>query len=168
MDRTAPPSPTIIQPGEARSFWQPLPANGFVECLLSGSAVGAATPFELGTQTVAAGGEVREHLHPDNDEVIVALVGEGRALVEGVIHPMTKGTALFLPRGTAHGFFAAPDQDLVFMWLIMPGGLESFFESIGRPRARGESPPAPFHRSVSGTDGSVVSRRRDSRGRSDS
>ena len=28
----------------------------------------------------------------------------------------------------------------------MPGGLEDFFARIGRPRAEGDTPPAPFPR----------------------
>ena len=32
------------------------------------------------------------------------------------------------------------------MWVLAPGGLEDFFEGIGRPRAAGEPVPKPFAR----------------------
>ena len=37
-------------------------------------------------------------------------------------------------------------SDLKMMWVLMPGGLEDFFQAIGRPRQRDEAPPAPFAR----------------------
>jgi hypothetical protein len=35
---------------------------------------------------------------------------------------------------------------LTFVWYFMPGGLDDFFEQIGRPRQPGEPAPAPFPR----------------------
>lgn len=35
---------------------------------------------------------------------------------------------------------------MVFLWLMMPGGLEVFFERIGRKRQEGDAKPAPFPR----------------------
>ena len=35
----------VVQPGEAPSFWQPVPANGFVEVLVAPSRVPMDTPF---------------------------------------------------------------------------------------------------------------------------
>ena len=32
------------------------------------------------------------------------------------------------------------------MWVLMPGGLEDFFQAIGRPRTAGEPAPEPFAR----------------------
>jgi hypothetical protein len=32
------------------------------------------------------------------------------------------------------------------LWVVTPPGLEKFFEAIGRPRAAGQAPPAPFER----------------------
>jgi len=87
----------VVQPDDARSFWQPVPANGFVRCMLAASEIGAQTPFSMGTQLVDAGGFVREHVHPDNEEVIFVLEGSGEALLDGVDKvPMVKGTCIFL------------------------------------------------------------------------
>lgn len=136
----------VVQPGEARSFWQPVPANGFVRCILDQAATGAETPFAMGTQTVDPGCHVREHVHDANEEVIFVLDGEGEARIEGARHRMERGSCFFLGRGRTHSFHNTGDGPLTFLWLMLPGGLETFFARIGRPRAEGEAPPAPFPR----------------------
>lgn len=149
MPDPASPSPAhlvILQPEESPSFWQPVPANGFVRCLLDQAATGSETPFAMGTQTVDPGCHVREHVHDANEEVILVLEGRGEAHVEGAHHPMMPGTCFFFPRGRPHAFHNTGEGPLTFLWLIMPGGLESFFARIGRPRTHWEAPPAPFPR----------------------
>ena len=42
----------IVGPEEADSFWQPVPANGFIRNILNQKGVGARSDFSLGTQTV--------------------------------------------------------------------------------------------------------------------
>ncbi len=142
------PAPLVIlQPGEATSYWQPVPANGFVQCLLESGTIGAETPFAMGTQTVDAGCFVREHQHPANEEVILVLEGRGEALLDGSrTEPMEKGTCLFIGKGRPHRFQAAVEAPLTFLWLMLPGGLETFFARIGRARQPGDAPPVPFPR----------------------
>ncbi|WP_424811170.1 cupin domain-containing protein [Roseococcus sp. YIM B11640] len=141
-------APLVIVPPEGgRSFWQPVPANGFVRCLLSSQEIGSESAFAMGTQTVDAGCFVREHMHPDNEEVIFVLEGRGEALLDGKNrHPMEKGSCFFLGKGRPHRFEASADGPLVFMWLMMPGGLETFFERIGREKQLGDPKPDPFPR----------------------
>ncbi|PZW48021.1 Cupin domain-containing protein [Humitalea rosea] len=137
----------IVQPDDAVSFWQPVPANGFVRCLLASKEIGAETPFSMGTQTVDPDCFVREHVHPDNEEVIFILEGHGEALLDGKDkHPLNKGTCLFIGRNRPHRFQASGDGQMTFMWLMMPGGLETFFARIGRARKPGDPAPAPFPR----------------------
>jgi mannose-6-phosphate isomerase-like protein (cupin superfamily) len=136
----------IRQPEEAPSYWQPVPANGFVRCILDQAMTGSETPFAMGTQTVDPGCHVREHLHDANEEVIFVQAGEGEAHIEGAIHPMRPGSCFFFPRNRAHSFHNTGTGPLTFMWLIMPGGLETFFARIGRPRHADEAPPTPFPR----------------------
>lgn len=133
---------------EGASFWQPVPANGFVRCLLSGESLGAHTAFSMGTQTIAPGGcYVREHAHDRNEEVIFFFAGSGgRAVIEGKSYPATPGTALFLGKQTPHSFVNDGTDDLCFAWFLMPGGIEAFFEGIGRPREPGQPAPEPFAR----------------------
>lgn len=136
----------IVQPAEGRSFWQPVPANGFVRVLLSSAEIGSEAPFAMGTQTVDPGCYVREHVHPENEEVIFVLEGEGTALIEGREHPMAKGSCFFLGKGRPHRFQASEAGPMTFMWLILPGGLETFFARIGREKLPGDAKPDPFPR----------------------
>jgi len=137
---------TIRQPEDQPSYWQPVPANGFVQCILDSAMTGAETPFAMGTQTVDPGCHVREHMHDRNEEVIFVLDGQGEARIEGSAHVMTKGSCFFFPRNRPHSFHNTGTGPLTFMWLILPGGLETFFARIGRERKAGETPPAPFPR----------------------
>lgn len=134
----------IVQPDEGDSFWQPVPANGHVELKSSGSEGGAN--FDCGVQSVAPGGHVREHAHDGHEELIFVYEGTGTAVVNGETHPMQAGTTLHLRSMHRHKFINTGDEALRFFWVLMPGGLTSFFASIGRSRMPGEPPPAPFPR----------------------
>lgn len=134
----------VVQPDEGRSFWQPVPANGYVELKVIEQAGG--NRFDCGMQSVAAGGFVREHAHSDHNELILVYQGSGKALINGEEHIMQPGTALYLKPEHSHKFVNTGDEELRFFWVLMPGGLSEFFQTIGRERAPGEDAPEPFAR----------------------
>lgn len=146
----------VVHPGDATaaaasggsSYWQPVPANGFIDVLVAPDRVAMEHPLGLGTQTVPPGSYVREHSHDRNEEVLYFLRGRGRAVLDGgekevALQP---GVAIFVGRNRRHMFINDGDEDLQFLWLIVPNGLETFFREIGRVRAAGEPVPAPFPR----------------------
>jgi quercetin dioxygenase-like cupin family protein len=135
----------VVQPGSGPSYWQPVPANGHADPALHP----AVTRFEglsMGYQTIAAGGRIREHSHDDQIELQICFRGRGRVVVDGVSHPLTRGTACFLGYDVRHEILNESDEELVLLWVVSPPGLEHFFEAIGRPRQTGEPTPAPFAR----------------------
>jgi quercetin dioxygenase-like cupin family protein len=136
----------IVQPGEAESHWQPVPANGFVEVLLAPHNTAMETKFGFGRQSVAPGCYVREHSHDRNEEVIHVVAGMGHAVIGGETHAMRPGTTFFLGRNRVHMFVNDGRVPLEFVWLLLPNGLETFFAEIGRPRSAGEAEPDPFPR----------------------
>ena len=136
----------VVGPTGGESFWQPVPANGFVRNILNQATTGGAANFSIGTQTVAAGCFIREHTHADNEEIIFVLDGHGIARLDGIDHPIEKGSAVYIGRNRRHHFLAAADRPLTFLWLMMPGGLDRFFAAIGRPRTLTDAAPAPFPR----------------------
>ncbi|WP_062270031.1 cupin domain-containing protein [Endozoicomonas arenosclerae] len=136
----------VFLPGEAESFWQPEPANGFVELRVSKHSSIASSRFETGIQVVSPGGYVREHQHNDQEELILVFEGEGIALVEGQEYPMCSGTTIYLAPHGRHKFTNTGKGPLKFFWVFMPEGLASFFARIGRPKKPGESVPASFSR----------------------
>ncbi len=146
---TAPQGSRLITtPETAESYWQPVPANGFVSVLLAPHLVNMATPFSMGTQTVAPNSFVREHAHGDNEEVIYVLSGQGTAVMDGGADetPMTPGTMLYFGRNRQHKFVNTGETDMTFLWVMMPAGLETFFAAIGKKRTAGDPAPANFPR----------------------
>jgi quercetin dioxygenase-like cupin family protein len=136
----------VVPPGQGESYWQPVPANGHIEVLVAPHRVGMDHKFAFGTQTVAPGCHVREHAHDRNEELIYVLSGTGRAVLDGESMPMRPGCTIFLGKNRRHMFVNDSSEDLRWVWLIVPNGLEDFFQAIGRPRAEGEPAPPPFAR----------------------
>ncbi|HEX8166336.1 MAG TPA: cupin domain-containing protein [Beijerinckiaceae bacterium] len=136
----------IVGPQEGDFFWQPVPANGFVRNILSRATTGAAADFSIGTQTVAPGCFIREHTHAREEEIIVVLEGRGVARVDGVEHPIEKGSAVYIDRNRRHHFLNPHAEPMTFLWILLPGGLDRFFAEIGRPMAPGDPAPEPFPR----------------------
>lgn len=136
----------VVQPGSAESHWQPVPANGFIDVIFAPHRVAMEHKIGLGTQTVAVASHVREHAHDRNEEVIYVLRGEGRAVIDGEEHRMVAGSAFFIGKNRRHMFINEGQDEMSFLWLIVPNGLEDFFRLIGRQRQDGEPAPEPFAR----------------------
>ncbi len=136
----------VAGPTEGDSFWQPVPANGYIRNIFSQALLGAATDYAMGTQTIPPGCFIREHTHAVNEEVIFVLDGRGVARIEGIEHPLEKGSSVHVGRNVKHHFLNPHTEPMTFLWFIVPGGLDRFFAEIGRPRREGEPEPEPFPR----------------------
>ena len=135
----------VMQPDEGKSFWQPVPANGHADPKLVPDDTGF-NGLSMGFQTIAPGCRVREHSHPDQIELQICFKGSGTVRLDGEPHPISPGAACFLGYDVKHEIVNDTGDELVMMWVIAPGGLEKFFETIGRPRGAGEPAPEPFAR----------------------
>jgi quercetin dioxygenase-like cupin family protein len=135
----------VVQPEGGASYWQPVPASGHADPMLTPANTGFAS-HSMGYQTIAPGGRVREHSHGDQVELQICFRGRGRVVVDGEVHPLVEGTACFLGPDVKHEIINDGPDDLVMLWVISPPGLEHFFATIGRPRRPGEPAPAPFAR----------------------
>jgi quercetin dioxygenase-like cupin family protein len=136
----------ILGPDEGKSFWQPVPANGYVRNLFSNTTIASSNRFAMGTQTVAPHSFIREHTHDRNEEIIFVLRGRGICRLDGEEHPIEEGSCVFLGHNRRHHFLNPNDEPMTFLWVFVPGGLDDFFEQIGRPRQPGEPAPEPFPR----------------------
>jgi mannose-6-phosphate isomerase-like protein (cupin superfamily) len=136
----------ILGPQEGESHWQPVPANGFVRNLFANSRIASVNKFSVGTQTIAPRSFIREHTHDRNEEIIFVVEGRGVCRLDGVEHPIEKGSCVFLGHGRKHHFLNPYGEPMTFFWVFMPGGLDDFFAEIGRPRSPGEPAPEPFAR----------------------
>ena len=122
----------VMQPGQAPSYWQPVPANGHADPTLFPANTGF-DGLAMGYQTVAPGGRVREHSHGGQVELQICVRGRGRVVVDGVSHALVPGTACFLGYDVKHEILNEGDDELVMLWVVSPPGLETFFAAIGRP-----------------------------------
>lgn len=136
----------IVGPTEGDSYWQPVPANGYIRNILNQKMLNAKGDFSIGTQTLPPGCFVREHTHAHNEEIIHVVEGKGIARIEGVEHPIEKGATVYIGMGHKHHFLNPNKEPMTFLWIITPGGLDQFFAEIGRLRKPGEAAPAPFPR----------------------
>jgi quercetin dioxygenase-like cupin family protein len=143
------PSSHVVRPGEGESYWQPVPANGFVEIRVSHRRDPGIGGLASGVQVVAPGCHIREHVHPDQEELLFFFRGEGEAVIDGVAHPVGPGTTVYIAKGHRHMFVNKGAGELEFCWVMTPGGddgLDDFFARIGRRRQPGEPAPEPFAR----------------------
>src|SRR5262249_27883179 len=73
----------VVGPEEGDSFWQPVPANGFIRNIFSQVSVGARSNVSIGTQTLPPGCFIREHTHAKQEEIIYVVEGRGVARIDG-------------------------------------------------------------------------------------
>ncbi len=146
MSDSEPGAAFVCQPDEGESFWQPVPANGYAEVRVSKRDSPKVQGFSSGIQVIAPGCHIREHQHGAEQELLFFFEGRGKVLVNGVEHPVRPGTTAYLGPWNRHKIVNDSQADLKMLWVLVPGGLEDFFQAIGRPRTPGEPAPAPFPR----------------------
>ena len=146
---TEPGKAHVVRPDEAESFWQPVPANGYVEVRLSHRRDPTITNLSTGIQVIAEGCYIREHVHPHQEELLFFFEGTGEAVIDGEAHPLVPGTTVYVGAGRWHKFVNTGKGALKMNWVMVPGGddgLDDFFARIGRHRKPGEPAPEPFAR----------------------
>jgi quercetin dioxygenase-like cupin family protein len=146
MQDDQPTEAVVVQPDQGEIYWQPVPANGFIELKISQRNGLTHNHFDCGVQSVAPGCFVREHAHNAHEELIFVYQGNGKAIVDGIEHVMQPGTTLYLDPLRPHEFINTGDRELRFFWVLLPGGLSEFFAAIGRRRQNGDTAPEPFPR----------------------
>jgi quercetin dioxygenase-like cupin family protein len=91
----------------------------------AGSATGSSN-LALGTQQVTRGAGIPVHRHLEMEEAFYVLEGSGTVTLNDARHTFEKGATVFIPRNTWHGF-DNPEQELLFLWIVAPAGLDGFF-----------------------------------------
>lgn len=95
-------------------------------------AVTGASNLAMGTQQVMAGSGIPIHRHFKMDEAFLVLEGGGTVILNDIRHPFEKGTTIFIPKNTWHGF-ENPDYELLVLWVVTPAGLDGFFRDTCNP-----------------------------------
>ena len=101
---------------------------------------GALDMFEM---TVPPGGAMPvAHYHKDWDETAYGIEGEVTFTVAGVAQPLKPGEALYIPKGTVHGFDNTSGKPARCLCVLTPGVLgPEYFEELGSYIATLKGPP---------------------------
>ncbi|NYT66830.1 helix-turn-helix domain-containing protein [Alcaligenaceae bacterium] len=79
----------------------------------------------------AAGHHVSRSAHAD-DLLLYCMGGEGCVQVNGVVHPVTKGSLIMLPKGVAHSYGASLQQPWTMYWIHFSGlDVAAFWQHLG-------------------------------------
>jgi mannose-6-phosphate isomerase-like protein (cupin superfamily) len=70
--------------------------------------------------SIPPAGEIGEEVHPDVDQVLVFVEGEGVAVLEGQRSPMSPGRLVHVPAGTRHNFVNEGSVDLKLYTVYAP------------------------------------------------
>ena len=69
------------------------------------------------------------HMHPLLDEVIYVIAGTIRVRLEDRVEQAATGACVFIPKGTPHTWAVTGDAPARMLVVVMPAGLEQFFDS---------------------------------------
>ena len=75
---------------------------------------------QIVVMSIPPAGEIGEEVHPDVDQVLVFVEGEGVAVLEGQRSPMSPGRLVHVPAGTRHNFVNEGSVDLKLYTVYAP------------------------------------------------
>ena len=82
------------------------------------------------------------HRHSREDEISIVLAGRLGAKLGDDIVMATAGSYLLKPRGQWHTYWNAGETDLTFCELLVPAGVEGYFDRLSRLFADDNAPDA--------------------------
>src|ERR687893_915395 len=127
---TAPQYPTAL--GQPRWFFGMLAE-------VKASAADTADQYTLVEITAPPGLEAPLHVHYTEDEGFYVLEGSVTIVVGDDTVELSSGQHAFGPRDVPHRFTVGPDGARM-IWVLTPGGFESFVEEVSVPA---EAPTVP-------------------------
>jgi len=110
---------------------------------LKASAEHTGGAYSLTDSVVPSGGGPPPHVHHQEHEAFWVLEGELEVQVGESTFRANAGSFVHLPKGIPHAYQNIGTGPARFLTLMVPGGLETFFEDLGKPGTELSSPP-PF------------------------
>lgn len=123
-----------LGPGEGDARWVGNELDTF-----KATAATTGGLFGLKESLAKRGGGPPLHVHEHEDEACYVLEGEITFFVGDEVIPVSAGTWLYLPRRIPHTLRIESDEARM-LWLVVPGGFESFFTETFPPVTAGSSP----------------------------
>ena len=127
-----------IAEGEGKMLWV---ADELMTFKVSSEDTGGM--YALTDSVVPPQGEAPLHVHHREDEAFWVLDGELEILVGEDTFRASAGSFVYLPKGIRHAYKNVGTGPARFLTLIVPGGLEKFFEEVDKPGTDLSTPP-PF------------------------
>jgi mannose-6-phosphate isomerase-like protein (cupin superfamily) len=78
------------------------------------------THSQVVLMTIPSGGEIGEEVHPDTDQTLVFVEGEGAAILAGETSQVHPGSLVFVPAGTKHNFRNTGSAELRLYTIYAP------------------------------------------------
>ena len=127
-----------VNDGEGKMLWV---ADELMTFKASGEDTGGA--YSLADSAVPPQGGPPPHIHHREDEAFWVLEGELEVSVGESRFRVGAGSFVHLPKGVLHSYQNVGTAPARFLTLMVPAGLEKFFEEVGKPGTDLSSPP-PF------------------------
>ena len=70
--------------------------------------------------SIPKGGEIGEEVHPDTDQVLFCVAGEGKTVLDGAEEPFLKNDLVLVKAGTKHNFINTCQDDLKIITSYSP------------------------------------------------
>ena len=127
-----------VPEGEGKMLWV---VDELITFKASGEDTGGA--YSLTDSVVPSGGGPPPHVHHREHEAFWVLEGELEVQVGENTFRAGAGSFVHLPKDIQHAYQNVGTGAARFLTLMVPGGLEKFFEEVGKPATDLSCPP-PF------------------------
>lgn len=75
---------------------------------------------QIVAMSIPVGGDIGEEVHPQTDQILFFVDGEGQAVLNGEKRPVEEHDVVFVPAGTTHNFINTGDEDLKLFTVYAP------------------------------------------------
>lgn len=104
-------------------------------------ATAGAEHLAVGVEEVDPGSQIPVHVHPDAEEILFVYEGHGRVRLGEKEVEIGPETAVFVPKGTPHGFVNTSGRHVHLTWTFAPPGEQEKFrnEAVWKHARRSEA-----------------------------
>lgn len=75
---------------------------------------------QIVAMSISVGDDIGEETHPQTDQILFIIDGEGEVVVGGVSRKIEEHDVIFVPAGTKHNFINKSDEDLKLFTVYSP------------------------------------------------
>lgn len=75
---------------------------------------------QIVAMSIPVGGDIGEEVHPNTDQIIFIVDGDGEAILNGETRRIEEHDVVFVPAGTTHNFKNIDDEELKLFTVYAP------------------------------------------------